>query len=96
MFFLRGAGIPAGCLEGVVSIMDFAPTIGSLLGVRLDALDGRPIEDGEVHGPVAAGVGLRVAADPGRLVRCGHFHPGQNRAGWVGNAAQNSAAGALR
>jgi predicted AlkP superfamily phosphohydrolase/phosphomutase len=43
MFFIHGPGVPAGPAKGSVSIMDFAPTIALLLGVRLENLDGKPI-----------------------------------------------------
>jgi len=49
MFFARGAGQRAMSIDPPVSIMDFAPTIGVLLGVPLAGLDGRPIP--EVTGP---------------------------------------------
>jgi predicted AlkP superfamily phosphohydrolase/phosphomutase len=42
-FWITGPGIAAGALASPVSITDFAPTIGELLGVPLPGLDGRPI-----------------------------------------------------
>ena len=42
-FWITGPGIAAHALASPVSIMDFAPTIGELLGVPLPNLDGRPI-----------------------------------------------------
>jgi predicted AlkP superfamily phosphohydrolase/phosphomutase len=45
IFFVWGAGSQATHIERPVSIMDFAPTIGRLLGVTLEELDGRPIPE---------------------------------------------------
>ncbi len=42
-FWAVGPGIAPGPLPGPVSIMDFAPTLGAVLGVPLAGLDGRPI-----------------------------------------------------
>jgi predicted AlkP superfamily phosphohydrolase/phosphomutase len=42
-FWMTGPGITARALASPVSITDFAPTIGELLGVPLPGLDGRPI-----------------------------------------------------
>lgn len=42
-FWITGPGIAARALASPVSITDFAPTIGALLGVPLPGLDGRPI-----------------------------------------------------
>jgi predicted AlkP superfamily phosphohydrolase/phosphomutase len=42
-FWLTGAGIGGGAATPI-SIMDFAPTVGHLLGVELVGLDGRPFE----------------------------------------------------
>ena len=42
-FWITGPGIAGGPLASPVSIADFAPTIGELLGVPLRGLDGRPI-----------------------------------------------------
>ena len=42
-FWITGPGIAARALASPVSITDFAPTIGELLGVPLPGLDGRPI-----------------------------------------------------
>jgi hypothetical protein len=49
-FWITGPGIAAHALASPVSIMDFAPTIGELLGVPLPGLDGRPIP-GVAGGP---------------------------------------------
>jgi len=49
MFFACWTGLRTARLERLVSVMDFAPTIGMLLGVPLAGLDGRPIP--EVTGP---------------------------------------------
>jgi len=45
VFFVRGVGQRATRVERSVSIMDFAPTIGMLLGVPLEGLDGQPIPE---------------------------------------------------
>lgn len=45
MFFTGGAGATARRLDRSVSIMDFAPTIGMLLGAPLEGLDGHPIRE---------------------------------------------------
>jgi predicted AlkP superfamily phosphohydrolase/phosphomutase len=45
IFFGRGVGLRATRVERSVSIMDFAPTIGMLLGVPLEGLDGQPIPE---------------------------------------------------
>lgn len=42
-FWATGPGIVGHALTTPVSIVDFAPTLGGLLGVRLSGLDGRPI-----------------------------------------------------
>jgi predicted AlkP superfamily phosphohydrolase/phosphomutase len=42
-FWITGPGVAARALASPVSITDFAPTIGELLGVPLPGLDGRPI-----------------------------------------------------
>jgi predicted AlkP superfamily phosphohydrolase/phosphomutase len=42
-FWAVGPGIVPGRLPSPVSIMDFAPTLGDLLGVPLPGLDGQPI-----------------------------------------------------
>jgi predicted AlkP superfamily phosphohydrolase/phosphomutase len=42
-FWITRPGIAARALASPVSITDFAPTIGELLGVSLPGLDGRPI-----------------------------------------------------
>lgn len=51
VFFALGPGIQPGQLADPVSIMDFAPTIASILGVALPNVDGRPI--GACIGPVS-------------------------------------------
>ena len=38
-----GCGLKPGRIEQTISIMDLAPTISSLLGVRLPEVDGKPI-----------------------------------------------------
>jgi len=43
IFFARWAGLRATRLERPVSVMDFAPTIGNLLGVPLAGLDGQAV-----------------------------------------------------
>ncbi len=45
LFFASGPSIAAGPLGRAVSILDFAPTVGALLGVPLPELDGTPIEE---------------------------------------------------
>ncbi|HET7596617.1 MAG TPA: alkaline phosphatase family protein, partial [Burkholderiales bacterium] len=45
MFFATGPGIAHGRMDRVVSIMDFAPTFCTLLGVHVEGLDGRPIPE---------------------------------------------------
>ena len=42
-FIAFGPGITKGRMEGVVSIMDFAPTFTSLLGVEFPGVDGKCI-----------------------------------------------------
>jgi predicted AlkP superfamily phosphohydrolase/phosphomutase len=42
-FWITGPGVAARALASPVSITDFAPAIGALLGVPLPGLDGRPI-----------------------------------------------------
>ena len=49
-FWITGPGVAARALASPVSITDFAPTIGELLGVPLPGLDGRPIP-GVAGGP---------------------------------------------
>jgi predicted AlkP superfamily phosphohydrolase/phosphomutase len=44
-FVAAGPGIKPGCLDHPVSIMDFAPTFLTLLGVEPPPTDGRPIEE---------------------------------------------------
>ena len=61
-FWITGPGIAARALASPVSIMDFAPTIGELLGVPLPGLDGRPI-------PGVAGGRWWPAADEGERVK---------------------------
>ena len=43
-FWATGPDIVGHALTAPVSVMDFAPTLGALLGVRLPGLDGCPIE----------------------------------------------------
>ncbi|HUI25038.1 MAG TPA: alkaline phosphatase family protein [Candidatus Kryptonia bacterium] len=43
LWFVRGPGIVPGQLAEPVSVLDFAPTFGELLGVPLRELEGRPI-----------------------------------------------------
>jgi predicted AlkP superfamily phosphohydrolase/phosphomutase len=45
MFVAAGPGLPAGRLERVVSVLDYAPTIARLVGERLADADGIPIEE---------------------------------------------------
>ncbi len=45
LFIAFGAGINPGCLDRTVSIMDFAPTFTSLLGVKSSSVDGEPIRE---------------------------------------------------
>jgi predicted AlkP superfamily phosphohydrolase/phosphomutase len=45
LFFASGAGLGAGPLGRPVGIIDFAPTIGSLLGVPLHEVEGTPIAE---------------------------------------------------
>ncbi|HEY1328061.1 MAG TPA: alkaline phosphatase family protein [Casimicrobiaceae bacterium] len=45
MFVATGPGIAAGTLDRTVSIMDFAPTFCSMLGVELPDVDGVPIHE---------------------------------------------------
>jgi predicted AlkP superfamily phosphohydrolase/phosphomutase len=45
MFFARWTGLENARLERLVSVMDFAPTLGMLLGVPLEELDGSPIPE---------------------------------------------------
>lgn len=45
LFFASGPSIAAGPLGRPVSIVDFAPTIGALLGVPLCELEGKPIAE---------------------------------------------------
>ena len=42
-FWALGKGIQAGCRVTGVSVMDFAPTVGAVLDVRLNDVDGRMI-----------------------------------------------------
>jgi predicted AlkP superfamily phosphohydrolase/phosphomutase len=58
-FWIRGPGVEAGEVGERVSIMDFAPTIGHLLGVPLPGVDGRPIE-----AAVAGAAALTESARP--------------------------------
>lgn len=44
MFIVRGPGTLPGTVDGAVSCVDFAPTIGALLDVPLPDVDGRIIE----------------------------------------------------
>ena len=45
MFFGLGFGARGTVLARQVAVVDFAPTVGHLLGVRLDDVDGRPIDE---------------------------------------------------
>jgi predicted AlkP superfamily phosphohydrolase/phosphomutase len=45
LFIVLGSGKKAGHLERTVSLMDFAPTFSSLLGVKLPHVDGEPINE---------------------------------------------------
>ena len=45
IFIAAGPGIRPGQLDRAVSVMDFAPTIGQLLGVDMPEVDGRPIRE---------------------------------------------------
>jgi predicted AlkP superfamily phosphohydrolase/phosphomutase len=45
LFVALGSGIKAGRLERTVSLLDFAPTFSSLLGVKLPHVDGEPINE---------------------------------------------------
>jgi predicted AlkP superfamily phosphohydrolase/phosphomutase len=45
LIIICGSGINGGRLERTVSPMDFAPTFGSLLGVKLPHVDGEPINE---------------------------------------------------
>ncbi|MGQ0702619.1 MAG: alkaline phosphatase family protein [Gemmatimonadales bacterium] len=53
MLIAAGPGIKPGRIEGPVSVLDFAPTIGALLGVELRAGGGRVVA--ELAGPRDAG-----------------------------------------
>ena len=67
VFFARGPGIAPGRLSSPVSVLQLAPTIAALLGVRLPDVDGEPIAEvaGLARGP------SRVAPDrPGTLSLC--------------------------
>ena len=45
MFVAFGPGMKAGRLDHTVKVTDFGPTIAQLLGVTLENIDGRPIEE---------------------------------------------------
>jgi predicted AlkP superfamily phosphohydrolase/phosphomutase len=45
LFFATGPGLAVGPLAGRVSIMDFAPTIATLLSVPLPGVEGKPIRE---------------------------------------------------
>jgi predicted AlkP superfamily phosphohydrolase/phosphomutase len=45
LFFASGASIGAGPLGRAVGVIDFAPTIGTLLGVSLNDVEGTPIAE---------------------------------------------------
>jgi hypothetical protein len=45
MFIAAGGGIPHGTLTQSVSILDFAPTLSTMLGVALPDVDGRVIPE---------------------------------------------------
>jgi predicted AlkP superfamily phosphohydrolase/phosphomutase len=45
LFIVAGPGIKAGHMERTVSIMDFAPTFLSLLGLKIPDFDGKPIRE---------------------------------------------------
>lgn len=45
LFIAAGPGVRPGLLPREISILDFAPTFGKLLGVELPDADGRPIDE---------------------------------------------------
>ncbi|MGH7768368.1 MAG: alkaline phosphatase family protein [Candidatus Binatia bacterium] len=45
LFIAAGPGVRPGMLEREISILDFAPTFGRLLGVELPDCDGRPVNE---------------------------------------------------
>jgi hypothetical protein len=45
LFIAAGPGVRSGLLSREISILDFAPTFGKLLGVELPDADGRPIDE---------------------------------------------------
>jgi predicted AlkP superfamily phosphohydrolase/phosphomutase len=69
IFFTTGPGLGGGPLAERVSIIDFAPTIASLLSVPFPGAEGKPIR--EVAGAAASAGEDRLA----RMATPGHRRP---------------------